>query len=183
MKMPEGVRKQVGSRLWAMADAAGWDTLNPTSKAVLYQRWTDDPEIGGVLVHYMSRARVRVYLKDTLLKNYTRSRLADEKRPLRALGLGSPTASRETFEKPYGVLLQDGRMIAWGGAEEWRHVILALYERAYGKPGTSIWGMALLKAGGRFREPAVRAMVEGAAHALGIPRVVWLETHGGHTID
>jgi hypothetical protein len=80
----------------------------------------------------MDSGKVRVYIKDTLLKDYAGHRLADDVAPLRALGFSSPFAeAEETYVKPHGRRLLDGRIVCWGRAEDWKSILMALHERAY----------------------------------------------------
>jgi len=123
---------------------------------------------------YMSKGRVRVYIKDTILKDYSRTRLSNRDRPLRVLGIEEAVEVDATFEKPYGCRLSDGRLVSWGRAEEWRHILLALYERAF-QLRCQPYGAVMMRSAGRYRDEGVRRMIEGIAERLGIGRVVWLE--------
>ncbi len=173
MTVPREMKHQVRERLWHLADEVGWFSLSPPNKATLYEQWTRADEIGGVLERFMDRGKVRVYLKDTLLKDYTRARLADERRPLQALGVGKTVCAVEKYTKPHGRRLADGEIVCWGRAEDWNSVLMATYERAYGLKGLVAFGAVLLNATGRFDEPAVRAMIDEAAKRLDIQHVVW----------
>lgn len=175
MNLPSRVREELRARLWPMADAIGWADLSPTAKAQYYENWTQDAEIGGVLTRYMDKGKIRVYLKDSVLKDYTRRSLADDSRPLRVLGLtGAVIADR--FIKPHGLMLADGRLVAWGKADDWKLIFLAMYERCWGTQGCRLFGAVLFHASGRFDEPAFRSMIESAATKLGVEHVVWLNT-------
>jgi hypothetical protein len=176
MSLPEGIREEVRGRLWRIAESIGWAYLSPGAKARYYEGWTRDPEIGGVLGRYMDKGKVRVYLKDTVLKDYTRRTIADEARPLRSLGVEGPRAIAERYIKPHGLRLDDGRVVAWGRADDWKLVLMALYERTSGQPGAKAFGAVLLNATGRFDEPRIQAMIETAAERLGILHVAWLRT-------
>lgn len=175
MTLPSRVREEIRSRLWPIADAIGWAYLSPSAKAKYYENWTRDAEIGGVLTRYMDKGKIRVYLKDTVLKDYTRRSLADDSRPLRVLGLTHATIA-ERFIKPHGLILEDGRLIAWGKAEDWKLIFLVMFERAWSKGNCGLFGAVLFHATGRFDEPSVRTMIETAASKLGVEHVVWLNT-------
>jgi len=176
MSVPTRVREQVRDRLWGLADQLGWAYLSAPEKTRLYEDWTQSPDIGGVLSHYIDKARVRVYLKDTLLKSYTRARLADHARPVQLLGVDSSIKISMRFDKPHAVKLADGRIICWGKAEDWKTITTALFERAYFDRSASAFGAVFFGASGRWNDVQVRTMVEELASRLGITRVAWLSS-------
>lgn len=174
MRIPDHIRRELRERLWKVGDELRWGGLTWVEKSPWYETWTKDPTIGGVLTHYMDRGQVRVYIKDTIMKGYVRSRQADPALPLRSLGVDANTPIAESFERPHGRRLADGRLIIWGPAEEWKLVVTALHERSFRASGTRPYAALLLAAVGRFHERPRREMVEDAATKLGIERVVWL---------
>ena len=107
------------------------------------------------------------------MKDYVRTRLADETRPLRVLGLAEVKVSQH-LSKPNGCVLVDGGVVCWGKATEWKTLVMSIFERSYTRSGEPV-GVVLMYATGRYMEPGVRALVEEAARRLGIPRVIWLE--------
>lgn len=174
MSVPDHVRESLRDRLWESADAKQWTALSPTAKSASYEAWTRDPAIGGVLSRYISLSDVRVYLKDTLLKDYSRHKHADDALILRVLGLSDAPTVR-SYIKPHGRGFADGRIVCWGRANAWKNVLMAAYERAYGARSAKPFAVILTRAVGDYHQPAVRKMVECAATKLGIERVVWLE--------
>src|SRR3990170_4641413 len=78
MSVPDTVREQLRRQLWHIADRIGWIHLPPAQKSRHYEDWTRDPAIGGILARYIDMGQVRVYLKDSLLKDYLKHSLADE---------------------------------------------------------------------------------------------------------
>src|SRR5207253_501472 len=104
-------------------------------KSSWYEAWTKDQDIGGRLSRYMDQRRIRVYIKDTIMKGYVRSRQSDPALPFRALGIDEHIVVTESFERPHGRRLEDGRVIVWGSAEEWKLLVTALHERSYGVSG------------------------------------------------
>ena len=175
MSVPDTMRAALREKLWQRADDLGWATLRPTDKSQHYEAWTKDPEFGGRLVRYMPQGQVRVYIKDTLLKDYTRSRLADHERPFRVLGIPKAAHVAETYSKPHGRKLADGKVICWGRAEDWKTILMALHERTYCKSQSHPHASVFIFSHGRFRETHTREMVEDAARKLGIARVTWLD--------
>ena len=174
MTVPGGVRLPIRTRLWAIADDIAWESLPVLSKTTYYEAWTRDPDIGGVLERYMDRRRVRVYLKDTIMKNYGQSRLADPSRPLRVLDLGADANVAQIYEKPHGRRLVDGRVICWGRADDWKDVLMAMHERSF-PDSHEPFGVVLMSATGKFHQQDTRFVVEDAANKLGIGRLVWLD--------
>lgn len=172
MRIPDDVRRRLRSALWARADELGWQNLTWFEKSPVYEAWTKDPDVGGVLSRFMDARQVRVYIKDTVMKGYVRNRQSDAAPPLRMLGLDAAIVA-ESYERPHGRRLDDGRVIAWGNAEDWKLVVMALYERAYGGKGWSPHAAVLLQALGKFHDANTRLMVEGAASKLGVARVLW----------
>jgi hypothetical protein len=175
VSVPDEVREAMRNELWSQADALGWADLSALDKTRHYERWTRDPNIGGVLGDYMDPPRVRVYLKDAIFKPYSRAQLADWGRLARALGVETEPCS-ESFIKPHGRRLPDGRLVCWGPATAWKDVLMALHERAFLHAGGSAFAGVFLRAIGRYREDRTRAMVEDAAIKLQVSRIIWLES-------
>ena len=69
-RIPDDVRDRLRNIVWSRADELGWSSLTDGDRASHYERWTRDKEIGGILAHYMDPRKVRVYIKDSLLKPY-----------------------------------------------------------------------------------------------------------------
>lgn len=176
MNVPEQVRLELKRRLWDIADQAGWMNLSTLRKSRYYEDWTQDAEIGGLLARFMDKGKVRLYIKDTLLKGYVRERLSDQSRPLRVLGIEEPVDVAEEYAKPHGRRLVDGRIVCWGRAEDWKSIFMALHERAFVCKGSRPFGAVLMYADGRFREPKLREMIQAAAEKLVVERLVWLDT-------
>jgi len=175
VSVPEPVRKELRARLWKIADELGWKSLSPNEKKRRYEDWTRDPAFGGTLGRYLDNAHVRVYIKDTLLKEYSRQALADASRPLRAVNISASAPFAEAYQKPHGRRFPDGKVICWGRAADWKDVIIALHERAFVSKAYVRFAVILLDSSGRFAESAVREMIADAATRLGIEQLVWLE--------
>jgi hypothetical protein len=173
--VPDEVREELRRELWAKAEALGWSELSAADKTRHYEHWTRDPDIGGVLARYMDPPRVRVYLKDAIFKPYSRARLGDWNRCALALRV-EPAPTSESFIKPHGRQLCDGRVVCWGPAASWKMVLMALHERTFNHDLLRPFAAVLVRSVGRYREDSARRMVENAATKLGIERVVWLET-------
>jgi len=176
MRVPDEIRVGMRQKLWAVASEVDWANLSSIEKSAYYESWTRDPEVGGTLSHYMDQRQVRVYIKDTVMKGFGRSRLADANKPMRLLGLpvdGSAAVTKD-YERPHGRLLSDGRVIAWGTAKDWKAVLMSIHERAFEADGGRAYGAVLSSAAGKFAEDSTREVVADAAKKLGIEKLVWL---------
>lgn len=173
--LPELVRYSIKEKLWLLADKIDWMSLQGPKKSHLYDEWVRSPEIGGVLSRYIDQAQVRVYLKDTLMKDYPRARLADSGRVLKILGIISGEGASQIYIKPHGMRLADGRVFSWGRAQEWKSIVMSIHERTFGQKTALAFAVVLSDASGKFHQPKTRQMVESAARKLGIGRVVWLD--------
>ena len=175
MSVPDTTRTALKEKLWQRANDLGWATLSPTDKSHHYEAWTKSPEFGGRLGRYMGQGQVRVYIKDTLLKDYARSRLADHERPFRVLGIPEAAHVVEMYSKPHGRRLEDGRVICWGRAGDWKTILMALHERTFDNSHSCPHASVFLCSLGRFHEMHARGLVEDAARKLGIAKVIWLD--------
>lgn len=173
--IPDEVRERIRDLVWSRAEEADWEALPDPEKARLYETWTRDQSIGGILGHYMDPRRVRVYIKDSLLKPYERVRLRNTAtQVLTLLGIDPDEDVVEATIKPHGRSFEDGRVVCWGKSRDWKTVLLAVYERAYRRPGCQPYAAVLLETG-KTGDPAMRRMVTDVAGRLGIERLEWLD--------
>ncbi len=109
------------------------------------------------------------------MKDYTRTHLASHVRPFRVLGISATAYVVQSYAKPHGRRLEDGRVSCWGRADAWKTILMALHERTFGDSHSRPHAAVLLHSLGRFHEQDARALVDDAATKLGIDRVIWLE--------
>lgn len=175
MRMPEEIRVGLREKLWNAADDLGWASLNDSERSRYYEKWTKDHSIGGQLAHFMDPRKVRVYIKDSLIKSYERARLLDSKAEIwSALEMAAPTEAWEIFIKPHGCRLEDGRVICWGKSRDWKLVLMAVFERGRSRHEGRPFGAALLETG-RTANQGERNLVRDAATRLGIEKLAWLD--------
>ena len=175
MTIPDGIRADIKDRLWGAADSLRWSALSDAERAKYYELWTRDPAIGGRLGHFMDPRRVRVYIKDSLIKPYERSRLSLlENDVWRLLSLPAPESPAERYVKPHGRRLSDGKIVCWGKSRDWKLILMAVFERSHARPGSEAFGAVLLESG-RTSEERQRRLIQEAASRLGIKRLAWLE--------
>lgn len=174
--LPTDVRNRLRQMIWKKADDLQWSSMSDTDRASWYEMWSKDREVGQVLAHYMDPRKVRVYLKDSLLKPYGRARLAgDLKKVMAYLEINeSTTTFLREYHKPHGRMLSDGRVICWGNSRDWKSLLISVFERAYLEPGALAYGAVFLEAG-RTTSEFSRQMILTAGVALGLSQVVWVE--------
>jgi hypothetical protein len=175
MRIPNNVRDRIRERIWSHADELGWSALHDTERARRYEQWTRDPEIGGMLSHYMDPRKVRVYIKDSLLKPYERARLSGTERDiLGRLAIPADADVAVRYIKPHGIAFADGKIVSWGNSRDWKLVLMAMFERAFSRQGSSAFGTVLLESG-KTSDATTRVIVREAARRLGIERMEWID--------
>ncbi|HUY87719.1 MAG TPA: hypothetical protein VMV10_03190 [Pirellulales bacterium] len=173
MNLPDSIRDQLRERMWRIADDIDWLALGPTEKTQQYENWTKDPEVGGVLERYMAVGQVRVYIKDSLLKDHPRARRADQDKPFRMLGLDGKVGVTRVFIKPHGRLLSDGRIVCWGRAADWKAILLAVFERSFTIRDAKSFAAILTESAGKYSDTTARSVVIEAAKRLKIEKLIW----------
>ena len=174
MSIPENVRAEIRDKLWKEADSLGWANLSASQKARQYTMWTETSDLGGRLAAFMDPRQVRVYIKDTLLKAYTRERMADATRIFRLLNIPRNAHSSDSYIKPHGRRLLDGRIIVWSRASDWKLALMAAHERAF-ETGGRPYAVVMFEAAGKYSDPMSKAVVEDAARKLNISNLLWVD--------
>jgi hypothetical protein len=174
--VPSDIRNQVRDRVWRQAREMGWIEMSLPDKATQYAHWVADPEVGGLLAKFMEPRAIRVYLKDTIVKQYVVNERRDSGLARTALRISADAEILREYQKPAGIAFTDGKVIAWGRADDWKTIVTAMHERMFGRPGFTSHGVLLTKAVPRYLHGAQRALVEDAAKKLGIGSVVWMDS-------
>lgn len=175
MRIPEDVRNRIRELIWERATDLGWSALSDTQRSRHYEQWTKEETIGGTLAHYMDPRKVRVYIKDSLLKPYERARISDtEQEILVMLGVNPGLEVVHRYIKPHGLHFIDGKLVAWGKSRDWKLILMAIYERCVLKPESVAFGITLLESGNTV-DISTRSLVRGAATRLGITRIEWID--------
>ncbi len=176
MAVAKDVRDNIRKKIWDKADELGWPGLSDIDRATWYENWSKDKDVGGVLAHFMDARKVRVYIKDSLLKPYMRTRLENgAENILLAAGLDHDRAPvKNTYEKPHGRLLTDGKVICWGHSRDWKSIVISVFERAHRLESGSPYAAVLVETG-RTTNTGAREMILEVGRRLGLDRVVWIE--------
>lgn len=130
LELPDDPRKDIIRRVREMADKADWCHLKIPEKSALYRQWVNDPTIGGELARLDGPDSVRVFLKDTVIKQYLKEKRPVLKDLLKQMGLDCKHVTT-TYEKPEALLCDDGRLYTLAVAKEWRVAIFSAFERAH----------------------------------------------------
>jgi hypothetical protein len=173
VRLPQPIKLEVRDRLWRKADGLGWKGMTVIERAKQYGIWVEDPEVGAILANYIDPRKVHSYIKDTLMKPYSRAAMSDSAVVLNSVGVTADTVG-EQYERPHGALIQGKGVVCWGKADDWKLVFLAVHERAFQrheKPFAAV----LLPPLTRFLMAEDRAVVEDARVRLGFERLVWLD--------
>jgi hypothetical protein len=173
--VPSYVRQQIEDRLWAIADRIGWASLTGPEKTRYYENWARDTEVGEVLAAYSEVRNVRVYIKDVIMKPYIRERLRNPSPILRMLGLPDFGEPLESFVKPHGMILRDGKTVGWGPAKDWKSILVATYERAFRRVGATPYGVVLVRPVGRLKQSTERRLILDLATRLDIQKLEWVD--------
>lgn len=174
--VPKEIRDRIQQKIWDKADELDWSKLSDLDRTMWYENWSKEKEVGGALAHFMDARKVRVYIKDSLLKPYLRSRLEDGmERVMLAAGLGyGDLAVKKTYDKPHGRLLIDGKVICWGSSRDWKAIVISVFERAY-RLDTGIPYAAVFVESGKTANPGVREMITTVGKKLGLQHTEWID--------
>lgn len=171
----DDLREALRKELFRQCDEMDWANMSALAKSRQYTQWVESPDVGKRLEPFLEgKGGIRVYIKDTLLKSYHRSKQSSARIPLLHLGLDPATTHLRAFEKPHGLLLTGNRVVCWGRAADWKAILMATYERAYGANATP-YGVALLDGGSKFQTEDDRRIVEEGARRLRIYQLKWVD--------
>lgn len=71
--LPRVVREKVSRAVFARALQLHWQDLSLADRSRKYEEWMTDPEIGGALDQYLPREKIRVWIKDGPMKEFSRA--------------------------------------------------------------------------------------------------------------
>lgn len=167
------IKNTITNKVRKLADQHDWSHLSIDARTKLYEQWTNDPEIGGALAQVIDANRVRVYLKDTIIRNYARSQRPELVKLLHALSIPCGDINKK-YSRPTGVLCEGSSLYTLTVAKEWKNALMSAFERANEEGGVRQNKLFIREHNaGRFVDASYRALIEGAARRLDI-NVVWL---------
>ena len=152
MSLPKTMRVQIRDKLWSQADEMGWSGCQMLIAPANMSYGHETHLVGGLIGHFMDPRRVRVYIKDLLIKPYERYRILQTGQAVLHLLSIDQEPVAEEFIKPHGRRLEDGRIICWGKSRDWKLILMAAFERAYLRRGNRAFGVALLETGKTFED-------------------------------
>ena len=166
MTLPPEIETRVVERLYRDADEISWDGIAPVTRSAHYDRWVNDPEIGGRLQKFMDEKECRHWIKDGPMKERARAVYGVGKyAPLVPNPVASPSQlvtqgigagweiDDTTLEiKPLRILAHrrdETIRFCWGRAKDLKHLVwAALKAEAEGDPIS--WALCVV---GTFTHP------------------------------
>ena len=147
MRVPQQVRDKVIRRVYADADRAGWANLPAPQRSRMYDRWVEDPDVGGLLSGYLESERVRVWLKDNPMKHYAAAKHGigtyatyasvtgptPDRVAARALGIGWEIDPHSVSDKPLRFRASrddDIGLVVYGPSRKFRDLLWAALNRS-----------------------------------------------------
>lgn len=173
MNMSDQIKRAVKEALWQRLEELDWPSMSDSDHSAYYEQWTRSPEIGGKLGHFMDPRAVRVYIKDTLVKDYAREKLqGSADLVLRLLKTPVGVGVSHRFIKPHGLLLSDGRTVSWANSRDWKHLLMAAFERQREQKNELSAAVVIFETG-KTVDSEARDLVSDAARRLSIEPVLW----------
>ena len=109
------------------------------------------------------------------MKPYGRERIKDFPAIVKLLGLPDDPIVVETYTKPHGRRLTDGRVICWGLSRDWKAILFSVFERAHVASSGIPFAAVVMFPTGKCQQPEYRQMIETAAGYLGITCLEWYD--------
>lgn len=171
--MTQEIKDLVTKRVFGIADEVDWVHLTIHQRKQYYESWTSDPRIGGLLSQVMEENRVRVYLKDTVMRNYMRSRRISIHQLLNSMSMSFYEITEE-FIKPQAILCDNTALYSLAAAREWKIALMSAFERGCIIPELEHNIVFFTEhTTGHFVDGDYRNMIAAAASRLGV-RIHWV---------
>lgn len=167
------IKKNIAKKIHLIADKVDWSHLSIPERQKYYEEWTDDPNIGGVLSQIMEPRRIRVYLKDTIMKDYAKSKRPELRKLLGSLSYSCNVAIKE-YIKPVGLLCDKNKLYTIAVAKEWKIALLSAFERGYEAKNVKENILFIIDhTSGRFVDISYRKLIEDSSAKLGV-KIIWV---------
>lgn len=169
------LKEELSAKLHAQADTLDWCHLPIPQKAKHYEAWAADPAIGGRLAEVIGSEKVHMYIKDTVMRAYRRSRRPDLESLLRKMNIHHHYLI-QSYEKPHALLYDHTHLYTLTVAKEWRMAMLSAYERAARASETVERNLILITDHqiDRFVDRSYRELIETAGKRLDV-EVHWVK--------
>jgi len=169
----KAIKEEVRKRVYTLADAADWNHLNIEQRSRYYEKWTEAPDIGGLLEKIMPAGSVRVHIKDTIMGCYSRSNRLEIRDLLISMSVSCGKITRE-YVKPQAILCDGTNLYTLTRAKDWKISLINSFERAKEVKGIKSNIMLIYgHTSRRFVDRSYRSMIENAAGRLDI-EVKWI---------
>lgn len=162
------IKRRVRAEVHARAAAAGWANLGRERRRELYERWSEDPAVGGLLSEVMQPHQVRVYLKDTVLKKYARGARPGLPALLQGMGVRWDEVTR-WYTTPAAMLCDGKALYTLALAKDWKIAVMNAFERRC-DAGPLERNLVLLTdhTAGRLVDRDYRGIIEAAGRRLDV---------------
>jgi len=166
-------REEVKKRVYALADEVDWMHLNIDQRRRYYEEWTESPDIGGLLREIMSDGRIRVYIKDSIIGSYCRSKRLGIRDLLISTSIGCGVITKE-YVKPQAILCDGKFLYTLINAKDWKVSLINSFERGQEVRGIKRNLMFITEhTSGRFVDYSYRSIIGTAAKRLGV-EIEWV---------
>lgn len=142
LPIPDDVRGEIYRRVYRKAAEMRWQHASADDKSRQYAAWAVEPDVGGVLERYMDPERVRSWLKDVPMKEFSRAlagigphaRFVDRHGPTpSAVAKAAYGAEAVIVEESVGIKPLHCRarhaggtvFLTWGPSKDFKHLLWA----------------------------------------------------------
>lgn len=160
------IKKEVRYRVHQIATDIDWPHLSLAERTHYYETWAMDPNIGGLLARAVGPDGVRVYLKNSIMKEYKPAQQMTIRQLLASMSLPY-TAVTQQFIKPEAVLCDDCALYTLTKAKDWKLALMCSYERACEHSCVTKNVVFVIEhTTGRFVDQSYRDLITSAAKRL-----------------
>jgi hypothetical protein len=153
--LPESQERRIVAHLYEDAQRIGWTYATQADRTRQYSEWMKDPEVGGLLITFMSPEDARVWIKDGPMKEYTRAvagigkyadLVSDPRQGAAAIVCGALGSHWSVVPgtlqvKPLQCVAAHQELrtrVVWGPTRDFKHVLYAGLEAAVNGDNTPI---------------------------------------------
>lgn len=187
-KIPSKTQKLIRQRVYAAADKANYLKSSRTDNAILLENLCADPEVGGLVAQFVSKEKVRTYIKDAVLNRYAKEHKATERPPqedqikfcaerfqvtnFSVLEENKDTLVLKSPSAPIYVIVVEGTMIKWESALRKGLVYVAGHPLGQNNNNTIHIVLSLFMGGGAMT-PSDKKLLQSALSRAGAIAYLW----------